>query len=294
MSIQVADNFEYKGTKPLDGRVKYATLALMKAASEATLYDGILAYVDATDKYYKFLSSNTVDADTGKWREFETGGGGGGDHTILTQNVTLSGSTEVAVTFTSSKIKTTSIIIPFAGRTGGDSNNSQNQFNYTKIITTNGQCVVTFASTHVGNVSVTVGIEIIDGTSANLYPCEQKELGDEYYKDNEEHLVGYQSSDPVYRRYYYLEGTDQDATAAKALKAVQIDVPSNVNKVTLEVCQESYYARYNAENMFHYKCNNISIAYDTTNPTKATIYFQQEISGALKWYVVLWIDYTKS
>lgn len=139
MSIQVADNFEYKGTKPLDGRVKYATLALMKAASEATLYDGILAYVDATDKYYKFLSSNTVDADTGKWREFETGSGGSSvlvSHTgaasatgirkqIITvdnisydidgtaymeQQVTLSTSIDTVVTFSNAAIEATSEI----------------------------------------------------------------------------------------------------------------------------------------------------------------------------------------
>jgi hypothetical protein len=77
MAISVADNFLYQGTKPLDGRVKYATVALMKAASESTLYDGIIAYVDATDKYYKFLSSNTIDTDLGKWREYQSGGGSG-------------------------------------------------------------------------------------------------------------------------------------------------------------------------------------------------------------------------
>ena len=75
MGISVADNFSYLGGKPLDGRIQYATLAAMKAMADATLYEGCEAYCVATDKYYKWLSSNTVDADTGKWREVESGGG---------------------------------------------------------------------------------------------------------------------------------------------------------------------------------------------------------------------------
>ena len=74
MGISVADNFSYLGGKPLDGRIQYATLADMKAMADATLYEGCEAYCVATDKYYKWKSSNTVDADTGKWREVESGG----------------------------------------------------------------------------------------------------------------------------------------------------------------------------------------------------------------------------
>ena len=95
MGITIADNFNYQGAKPLDARIKYATVALMKAQVEATLYDGCIAYVDEDEKMYQFKSSNTVDATTGKWREFTTGGSGGG-HTIedeegteLTQRDTL-------------------------------------------------------------------------------------------------------------------------------------------------------------------------------------------------------------
>ena len=76
MPIQVGDNFSYKGTKPLDARTKYATVADMKNATASDLYDGCLAYVDATKKNYQYDSSNTVDPDTGKWRELQTGGGG--------------------------------------------------------------------------------------------------------------------------------------------------------------------------------------------------------------------------
>lgn len=74
--IAIADGFDYKGGKPLDARIKYATTSAMKSVPDANLYDGCMAYCVATDKYYKWLSSNTVDTDLGKWREFEAGGGG--------------------------------------------------------------------------------------------------------------------------------------------------------------------------------------------------------------------------
>jgi hypothetical protein len=92
MALTLGDNFSYQGAKPLDARLKYDTLAAMKAVGDATMYDGCMAYCVATDKIYQWKSSNTVDPDTGKWREFSSGGG----HTIedaegtdLTQRDTL-------------------------------------------------------------------------------------------------------------------------------------------------------------------------------------------------------------
>ena len=82
MSIQVADNFSYLGEKPLDARLKYDSVATMKAMATASLYDGCLAYVVATKKYYTFDSSNDVDETLGKWRELETGGGSGIDNVV--------------------------------------------------------------------------------------------------------------------------------------------------------------------------------------------------------------------
>ena len=73
--INVADNFLYKGAKPLDARIQYNSVADMKAVAEADLYDGCKAYVKATKKFYTFDSSNTVDANLGKWREENAGGG---------------------------------------------------------------------------------------------------------------------------------------------------------------------------------------------------------------------------
>lgn len=81
MAINVADNFSYKGGKPLDARVKYSTIAAMVAVPAADLYDGCMAYVTATKLNYQYDSSNTADPTLGKWREFQAGGGGG--HEIL-------------------------------------------------------------------------------------------------------------------------------------------------------------------------------------------------------------------
>lgn len=81
MSISVADNFSYKGAKPLDGRLKYDTVANMVSTAVATLYDGCFAYVTGTKKYYTFDSSNDVDPTLGKWREYS--GGGESDSSVV-------------------------------------------------------------------------------------------------------------------------------------------------------------------------------------------------------------------
>ena len=69
MSISIADNFSYQGSKPLDARVKFDTIAAMVAVPAANLYDGIEAYVAETGKYYSYDSANTVDSTLGKWRK---------------------------------------------------------------------------------------------------------------------------------------------------------------------------------------------------------------------------------
>lgn len=73
MALTIGDNFSYMGAKPLDGRLKYDTVASMKAMADSVLYDGCLAYCVATDKTYQWKSTNDVDATLGRWREFETG-----------------------------------------------------------------------------------------------------------------------------------------------------------------------------------------------------------------------------
>lgn len=78
MGIIVGDNFNYQASKPLDSRAQFVSLTDMKAYPDASLYDGCIAYVTANKKNYQYDSNNTVDTTTGKWREFEAGGGGGG------------------------------------------------------------------------------------------------------------------------------------------------------------------------------------------------------------------------
>lgn len=75
MALTLGDNFSYQGAKPLDARLKYDTLAAMKAVADSTMYDGCMAYCVATDKTYQWKSTNTIDEDTGKWREYASGGG---------------------------------------------------------------------------------------------------------------------------------------------------------------------------------------------------------------------------
>ena len=96
MALTLGDNFSYQGAKPLDGRLSYNTLADMKAVADATMYNGCLAYCVATDKTYQWKASNSVDASTGRWREFSSGSGGTTDYSDLEnkpsiENVTLSG-----------------------------------------------------------------------------------------------------------------------------------------------------------------------------------------------------------
>lgn len=79
MSLILGDNFSYQGAKPLDKRNQYDTVAAMAAVSDTVLYDGCLTFCLETGKTYQWLSTNTVDATLGKWREFSSGGGGSSD-----------------------------------------------------------------------------------------------------------------------------------------------------------------------------------------------------------------------
>lgn len=114
MSITVGDNFSYQGAKPLDARIQFASVADMKAYPEASLYNGCLAYITAVKKNYQYDSSNTVDTTTGRWRELETGGGGGtSNYNDLTNKpqiagTTLSGNTSLATLGLTSSVETQS------------------------------------------------------------------------------------------------------------------------------------------------------------------------------------------
>lgn len=83
MGIVVADNFQYKGGKPLDARMKFSTILDMTATPASELYDGCFSYVVAEKKYYTYDSSNDVDPSLGKWREFSQGGGSSTDRNSI-------------------------------------------------------------------------------------------------------------------------------------------------------------------------------------------------------------------
>ena len=74
MSLGIGDNFDYKGAKPLDNRIKYDTVSAMAGTADTTLYDGCIAYCVEDDKTYQWKSTNTSDPTLGKWREFVSGG----------------------------------------------------------------------------------------------------------------------------------------------------------------------------------------------------------------------------
>lgn len=67
MALSIGDNFSYLGAKPLDGRETYATKAALLAVSLSTVYEGMVAYVKAEDKYYRLKGTT--------WVEFSSGGG---------------------------------------------------------------------------------------------------------------------------------------------------------------------------------------------------------------------------
>ena len=78
MAIQVASNFMLNSKNFLDARGGFKTIASMKAFPESGIPDGLITYVaPPVDKYYKFLSTNSDDPVTGKWREYKGGSSGG-------------------------------------------------------------------------------------------------------------------------------------------------------------------------------------------------------------------------
>lgn len=73
MALKIGDNFSYQGQKPNFDRDSFNTLAAMKAFPETSIDDGHISYCKENDKSYQYKSNNSVDATTGKWREFKSG-----------------------------------------------------------------------------------------------------------------------------------------------------------------------------------------------------------------------------
>ena len=75
MAINVNSNFLLQSKLFLDSRKSFDTLVDMASFLEGAIPEGFITYCVETDKYYKFNALNDVDATTGKWREFSSGGG---------------------------------------------------------------------------------------------------------------------------------------------------------------------------------------------------------------------------
>ena len=68
MSIQINNNFDYKGNQPNFERDRFETLELMCSADERSLDNGHISYCIETGKHYVFNENNAIDVKTGKWR----------------------------------------------------------------------------------------------------------------------------------------------------------------------------------------------------------------------------------
>ena len=79
MAIKIGDNLNYAGVKPDFVRQQYATFADMLAVRDNTMPPIYLAYCLEDKNFYKYDKENEVDPVTGKFRLFQSGGGGSGE-----------------------------------------------------------------------------------------------------------------------------------------------------------------------------------------------------------------------
>lgn len=68
MALKVGDNFSYQGAKPNFERDTFSTLNEMKSFPTTSIDEGHISLCLETGKRYKYSSSNSVDANLGKWR----------------------------------------------------------------------------------------------------------------------------------------------------------------------------------------------------------------------------------
>lgn len=102
-----------------------------------------LAYLqDDISAWSNYLIVNGINGRTGYI--YAVWLGNNEDKNYIEQDITLSTSAVTNATFTSSKIKSDSVIEVFAGRSTGDVQGAKNQFPYDSVYTTNGSCVVTY------------------------------------------------------------------------------------------------------------------------------------------------------
>lgn len=118
MSINILDSFNYKGRRPDFVRQQFGTIEAMRTFSENYLPDMYLCYCLEDGKVYLYNKDNTVDQTTGRWRQLESGGGGGDMTNYYTKtetNTLLNGKQDVleydsVPTFGSTKVMTSDAI----------------------------------------------------------------------------------------------------------------------------------------------------------------------------------------
>ena len=74
MSIKIGANLDFRGKNPNFARDQFETLLEMKSISDNAIDEGHISYCKETGLHYEFKSENSIDENTGKWREFKPGG----------------------------------------------------------------------------------------------------------------------------------------------------------------------------------------------------------------------------
>lgn len=67
--IQLVDTFRYSGKRFIDLRQHCVTLEELKATPETSIPDGFTKYVEETQSWYEWKSTNDITPETGKWRK---------------------------------------------------------------------------------------------------------------------------------------------------------------------------------------------------------------------------------
>ena len=68
MSIQINNNFDYKGNQPNFKRDQFRTLKEMRLANGKGFDEGHISYCIETGRHYVYSTANKIDAKLGRWR----------------------------------------------------------------------------------------------------------------------------------------------------------------------------------------------------------------------------------
>ena len=89
VKVKVDLPFELQNNSPVDAKQNFKTLAEMKNFDERFLSDTAMCTCDEDGKLYVFNKLNTVDPDTGKWREVQGEGTGNVDTMTVSEYTTF-------------------------------------------------------------------------------------------------------------------------------------------------------------------------------------------------------------